>query len=103
MVGRSEPLDRRKPSLSASRMATSETSGRSSPSRSRLMPTSTSNSPRRRSRRISTRRAVEALVEQVVDLPLDGTHLDRRIHQPGWPNHLLYDHTAGLVQLVRSG
>jgi hypothetical protein len=38
---------RRNPSLSASRMATSDTSGRSSPSRSRLMPTSTSNSPRR--------------------------------------------------------
>ena len=41
---------RRKPSLSASRIATSETSGRSRPSRSRLTPTSTSNSPRRRSR-----------------------------------------------------
>ena len=39
--------ERRKPSLSASRMATSDTSGRSSPSRSRLMPTSTSNSPSR--------------------------------------------------------
>ena len=39
----SDPADRRKPSLSASRIATSETSGRSSPSRSRLMPTSTSN------------------------------------------------------------
>ena len=49
----SEPADRRNPSLSASRMATSDTSGRSSPSRSRLMPTRTSNSPRRRSRRIS--------------------------------------------------
>ena len=36
---------RRKPSLSASSMATSSTSGRSSPSRSRFMPTSTSNSP----------------------------------------------------------
>ena len=34
--------DRRKPSLSASRMETSETSGRSRPSRRRLMPTSTS-------------------------------------------------------------
>src|SRR5262249_17725132 len=36
---------RRKPSLSASRIATSETSGRSSPSRRRLTPTSTSYSP----------------------------------------------------------
>ncbi|CKS38246.1 Uncharacterised protein [Mycobacterium tuberculosis] len=35
-------LDRRNPSLSASRIATSDTSGRSRPSRSRLMPTSTS-------------------------------------------------------------
>ena len=42
-VWMSAPAERRKPSLSASRMATSDTSGRSSPSRSRLMPTSTSN------------------------------------------------------------
>ena len=41
----SERSERRKPSLSASRIATSDTSGMSSPSRSRLMPTSTSNSP----------------------------------------------------------
>ena len=54
----SDVSDRRKPSLSASRIATSETSGRSSPSRSRLMPTSTSNSPSRRSRRISIRCSV---------------------------------------------
>ena len=58
MVWISEPVDRRKPSLSASRIATSETSGMSSPSRSRLMPTSTSNLPRRRSRMISTRSTV---------------------------------------------
>ena len=38
MVWISEVAERRKPSLSASRMATSDTSGRSSPSRSRLMP-----------------------------------------------------------------
>ncbi|MNO03350.1 hypothetical protein D3C81_2240200 [compost metagenome] len=50
--------ERRKPSLSASRMATKETSGKSRPSRSRLIPTSTSNVPRRRSRRISTRSTV---------------------------------------------
>ncbi len=43
-------LERRKPSLSASRMATSETSGRSRPSRRRLMPMRTSYSPLRRSR-----------------------------------------------------
>ena len=41
----SERSDRRNPSLSASRIATSETSGRSSPSRSRLIPTSTSKTP----------------------------------------------------------
>ncbi|CNI14967.1 Uncharacterised protein [Mycobacterium tuberculosis] len=34
--------DRRKPSLSASRIDTSDTSGRSRPSRNRLIPTSTS-------------------------------------------------------------
>ena len=54
----SDVSQRRKPSLSASRMATSDTSGRSRPSRSRLIPTSTSKSPRRSSRRISTRSKV---------------------------------------------
>ena len=49
---------RRKPSLSASRMATSVTSGRSRPSRSRLIPTRTSKSPRRRSRTIWMRSSV---------------------------------------------
>ena len=43
MVWISEDAERRKPSLSASRMATRATSGRSRPSRSRLMPTRTSN------------------------------------------------------------
>ena len=47
--------DRRKPSLSASRIATRATSGRSRPSRSRFTPMRTSYSPRRRSRRIWTR------------------------------------------------
>ena len=42
MVWISDRPLRRKPSLSASRIATSDTSGRSRPSRSRLMPTSTS-------------------------------------------------------------
>ena len=54
----SEVRLRRKPSLSASRMATSVTSGRSSPSRRRLIPTRMSNSPARRDRRISTRSIV---------------------------------------------
>ena len=58
MVWMSEPEERRKPSLSASRIATSETSGRSSPSRNRLMPISTSYSPRRRSRSSRTRSRV---------------------------------------------
>ena len=55
MVWTSEVSERRKPSLSASRMATRVTSGRSRPSRSRLIPTRVWNSPRRRSRRISIR------------------------------------------------
>ena len=46
---------RRKPSLSASRMHTSDTSGRSRPSRSRLIPTNTSTVAARSWRRISTR------------------------------------------------
>ena len=45
MVWMSDRAERRKPSLSASRIDTSDTSGRSRPSRSRLMPTRTSNSP----------------------------------------------------------
>src|SRR4051812_10105440 len=49
---------RRKPSLSASRIATSDTSGRSSPSRGRLTPTRTSNSPSRKSRMIWIRSSV---------------------------------------------
>ena len=53
-----EVSERRKPSLSASRMATRETSGRSSPSLSRLTPTSTSNLPRRRSRTMAIRSSV---------------------------------------------
>ena len=54
----SEVSPRRKPSLSASRIATSDTSGRSSPSRSRLTPTSTSYSPSRSSRMIWIRSSV---------------------------------------------
>jgi len=54
----SDLADRRNPSLSASRMATSDTSGRSSPSRRRLIPTRASNLPRRRSRRMLTRSSV---------------------------------------------
>jgi hypothetical protein len=45
MVWISEVSERRNPSLSASRIATSPHSGMSSPSRSRLMPTSTSKAP----------------------------------------------------------
>ena len=46
---------RRKPSLSASRIATKETVGMSNPSRSRFTPTSTSKSPFLKSSMISTR------------------------------------------------
>ena len=48
----------RNPSLSASRMATSDTSGRSRPSLSRLTPTSTSYLPNLRSFSICTRSSV---------------------------------------------
>ena len=47
--------------------------------------------------------AVANLREQVVDLPLDRTDVDRRIHQAGRPDDLLDDGAAGLLQLVRSG
>ena len=49
--------ERRKPSLSASKIATRETSGKSKPSRKRL-PTSTSKVPSRRSRKMPTRSSV---------------------------------------------
>ena len=58
MVCISERSERKKPSLSASNMATNDTSGKSIPSRSKLMPTNTSNTPRRKSRKISTRSTV---------------------------------------------
>ena len=48
----------RNPDLSASRMATSDTSGMSRPSLSRLTPIRASNTPRRRSRMISVRSMV---------------------------------------------
>ena len=44
-ISQDEVADLRKPSLSASRMATQEHSGMSSPSLNKLMPTSTSNDP----------------------------------------------------------
>ena len=53
-----EVSERKNPSLSASKIATSVISGISSPSRSRLMPTSTSNTSRRRSLKISARSSV---------------------------------------------
>jgi len=53
-----ERLLRRKPSLSASKIATRDTSGISNPSRRRLMPISTSNSLLRRSLIRSTRSSV---------------------------------------------
>ena len=54
----SDRFERKKPSLSASSIQTSSTSGRSSPSRNRLMPTSTSNCPSRRSRNSAARSSV---------------------------------------------
>src|SRR4028119_2159395 len=51
IVWMSDLSERRKPSLSASRIATSETSGRSSPSRRRVIPTRTADSPGRRAHR----------------------------------------------------
>ncbi len=58
IVWMSDVRPRRKPSLSASRIATSDTSGRSRPSRRRLTPTSTSYSPSRSSRTIWMRSSV---------------------------------------------
>ncbi len=54
----SEEVERKKPSLSASSMATKETSGISRPSLKRLMPISTSNSPSLKLFKIATRSRV---------------------------------------------
>jgi hypothetical protein len=70
----SDVPERRKPSLSASRIATSDTSGRSSPSRSRLMPTSTSNSP-------EPQLAQQLHAAQRVDLGVQVAHLDAQLEQ----------------------
>ena len=53
-----ERAERRKPSLSASNIATKETSGKSKPSRSKFTPTKTSKTPFRKSCMISTRSKV---------------------------------------------
>ena len=58
MVWMSDVSLRRNPSLSASNMPTSSTSGRSRPSRKRLTPTKTSNTPLRKSVSISMRSIV---------------------------------------------
>jgi len=58
MVCINDRSERKKPGLSASKMATNETSGMSRPSRSKLMPIKTSNSPMRKSRMISARSTV---------------------------------------------
>ena len=58
MVWIKERSERKNPSLSASKIATRDTSGISKPSRNKLIPTNTSNSPKRKSRIISTRSTV---------------------------------------------
>ena len=57
-IARLEKAMREAAKMLESRIATKETSGRSRPSRSRLMPTSTSKVPRRKSRIISMRSMV---------------------------------------------
>src|SRR5581483_3822478 len=43
------------------------------------------------------------LVQQVVNLSLYGANLHLRVNQSGWPDDLLYYHSAGLCQFVRTG
>src|SRR5215210_4151577 len=73
MVWMSEVSLRRNPSLSASRIATNDTSGRSRPSRNRLIPTSTSNSPSRSAQDLD---ALEG-----VDLRVEVTHPNAELQQ----------------------
>ena len=53
-----ERSDRKKPSLSASKIATNETSGKSNPSLNKFTPINTSNNPFLKSLKISTRSMV---------------------------------------------
>ena len=68
IIWMSDQALRRKPSLSASRIATRVTSGRSIPSRRRLIPTRTSYTPSRRSRRICDPLERVDLAVEVLDL-----------------------------------
>ena len=68
IIWMSDQALRRNPSLSASRIATRVTSGRSMPSRRRLIPTSTSYTPSRRSRRICDPLEGVDLAVEVLDL-----------------------------------
>src|SRR6516225_7867159 len=127
MVWTSEVSLRRNPSLSASRIATSAHSGMSRPSRNRLMPTSASNAPRRKSRMISMRsivpmfgevlghalgqhgderaitggRDLAHLADKIVDLGARRPHVDRRVDQPGGAGHLLGEDAVRLLDLPR--
>ena len=56
---------------------------------------------RRHQHALLARDAAADLAEQVVDLALHRAHLDRRIHQPGRPDHLLDDHAARLLAARR--
>ena len=72
-VWMSEVSLRRKPSLSASRIATTATSGRSRPSRSRLMPIRQSKTPRRKSARM-----FDSLERLDVGVEVPAAHADLR-------------------------
>ena len=96
--------------MSASRIATSDTSGRSSPSRRRLTPTSTSYSPSRRSRMIWIRSSVsisrvevarlDARLEQVVGQVLGHLLRQRRDEHALAPLLAAADLVQQVVDLV---
>src|SRR3989344_3561273 len=94
------------PSLSASRIATSATSGRSKPSRKRLMPTSTSTLPRRRSLKISVRfkvficRRFFNLGYKIFNLIFARSYFYFRVQKPGRTDQLFGDERAGFFKFV---
>src|SRR5438067_1342708 len=53
-------------------------------------------------RAIALARSLLRLVDEIVDLILDRLDLDRRVDEPGRPDHLLGEDSASLVHLPRA-
>ena len=80
MVWIKERSERKNPSLSESKIATRDTSGISKPSRNKLIPTNTSNSPKRKSRMI--RRVPRYQYQNVDNAHESRVHLNNPLNLP---------------------